>query len=334
VPFPWNYENLQQVLNKPGLQYQLATYLNTRFGAVSDWTLFLNQYLWLQYFVDRQIGLVLNALASSPYANNTIVVFLSDHGEYAGSHGLHDKGRAVYDESICVPFNVRFPGQTGSIAMNQMCSGVDFFGLICDLATGGSGQWRLAYPDLANRQSMWSFLYNNSSETRIAPAPVGLPYILHTYDEAVTPQDPGKCHIVCMRTKLNPAAGQIGAKLAYYWEWAPCTTYPDSTPPDPEFYDYNPQTSNNTSEVGNDYYSSNPATQTAIAQYTQLMGSLGAPPTGLCGSELNPRLVGTGTDGNPLSHAQAAAQRAYYFASGSGACPGPYSAEVFECLFW
>ena len=62
---------------------------------------------------------------------------------------------------------------------------------------------------------------------------------------------------MCMRTKLNVNAGQIGAKLAFYSEWAPCTTYPNSTPPDPEFYDYNPQTTNNTSEMGNDYYSSN-----------------------------------------------------------------------------
>jgi hypothetical protein len=266
----------------------------------------------------------LDALASSPFAGNTIVVFLSDHGEYAGSHGLHDKGRAVYDESMCVPFYVQFPGQTGSIAMNQMCSAVDFFGLICDLAAGGSGQWRLAYPDLANRQSMWSFLYDNSSETRVAPAPVGLPYILHTFDDPVEAANPGNCHIVCMRTKLNVEAEQIGAKLAYYWAWDACTTYPNSTPPDPEFYDYNPQTTNNTSEMGNDYYSKYSATQSTIPHYTQVMGSLTPPATGLCATELNPPLVGTGTDGNPLSQAQAAAQETYYiYTSGAGACPGP-----------
>jgi hypothetical protein len=81
-----------------------------------------------------------------------------------------------------------------------------------------------------------------------------------------------------MRTKLNVSAGQIGAKLAFYSEWAPCTTYPDSTPPDPEFYDYNPQTTNNTSEMGNDYYSGNPTTQNTIANYTQVMGSSGTAP--------------------------------------------------------
>jgi arylsulfatase A-like enzyme len=247
-PSPWNYENLQQVPNKPGLQYWYANYENYEMGTVTNWVLYLNQYFWLQNFVDQQIGFVLDALASSAFANNTIILFLSDHGEYGGSHGLRTKGYAVYDESIRVPFYVQFPGQSGSISMHQMCSGVDFFGLLCDLVTGGSGQWRLAYPDLSNRQSIWSFLYNNSAETRVAPAPIGIPYIFHTYD-AQPSNIMKKSHILCMRTKLNANAGQIGAKLAFYSDWAPCTTYPNSTPPDPEFYDYNPQTTGNTMEA-------------------------------------------------------------------------------------
>ena len=321
TPSPWNYENLAQVPNKPSLQYAFANGLNTTYGTVTSWVQFLNQYFWLQNYADQQVGLVLNALASSPFANNTIVIFLSDHGEYAGSHGLHMKGWTVYDESIRAPFYVQFPGQTGTTLMNQMCSGVDFFGLICDLATGGSGQWRLAYPDLARRQSMWSFLYNNTSESRIAPAPIGIPYILHTFD--ASPQA-AQGHIVCLRTKQDVSAGVIGAKLAFYSTWAPCTTYPNSTPPDPEFYDYNPQTTGNTSETGNDYFSGNNTTQNTIAQYTQALGSLIPPCTGLMASELNAPLIGTGTDGNPLTQAQAAAQEAYFtFVSGAGACPGP-----------
>jgi arylsulfatase A-like enzyme len=321
-PSPWNFENILQVPNKPSEQSWFSNYENYDVGIVSDWVLFLNQYFWLQNLVDQQVGLVLNALASSAFANNTVIIFLSDHGEFGGSHGLHGKGYAVYEESIRVPFYVQFPGQSGSIAMNQMCSGVDFFGLMCDLATGGSGQWLLAYPDLSNRQSMWSFLYNNSAETRVAPAPIGLPYIFHTFDADAN--DSRKSHIVAMRTKLDVNAGQIGAKLAFYSQWAPCTTYPNATPPDPEFYDYNPQTTGNTMETGNDYFSSNPTTQATIAQYTQVMGGLGPPSTGLVASELNAPLVGIGTDGNPLSQAQAAAQLAYVnfisLVNNSGSC--------------
>jgi arylsulfatase A-like enzyme len=309
TPSPWNYEDIQQVPNKPSDQVWWANAWNYEVGSVTNWPLYLNQYFWLQNFADQQVGLMLNALASSPFANNTIVVFLSDHGEYGGSHGLRLKGSAVYDESIRVPFYVHFPGQQGTISMNQMCSGVDFFGLMCDLATGGSGQWLLAYPDLAMRQSMWSFLYNNSPETRIAPAPIGLPYVLHTYDADAN--SGRNNHILCLRTKLDLNAGQIGAKLAFYSQWAPGACYPGSLPQEPEFYDYNPQTTGNTMELGNDYFSGNATTQNTIAQYTQAMGTLGAPSTGLMASELNPTLIGTGNDGNPLSQAQAAAQLAY-----------------------
>jgi hypothetical protein len=325
-PSPWNYENLAQVANKPGWQYTFQSSGNQQLGTVTSWVLFLNQYFWLQNFVDVQVGLVLNALYSSAYANNTVIIFLSDHGEYAGSHGLHGKGNAVYDESLRVPFYVQFPGQTGSIPMNQMCCSVDVFGLICDLATSGAGQWRLAYPDLASRQSLWSFLYNNSSETRVAPNPVGLPYVLHTFDDAsaVGPAALSKFHIVCMRTKQDLASGAVGAKLAFYSAWNNCATYPNNIPPDAEFYDYNPATTNNTGELGNDYYSTDATTQQTIANYTQVMGTLGPVSTGLIGSELNRPLVGTGTDGNPLTEALANAQQAYLnLTAGTGVCTVP-----------
>jgi hypothetical protein len=70
--------------------------------------------------------------------------------------------------------------------------------------------------------------------------------------------------------------------------------------------------------------SNNATTQNTIAQYTQAMGSLAPSSTGLIVSELNRPLIGTGTDGNPLSQAQAAAQQAYFnYVSGSGSCPEP-----------
>jgi hypothetical protein len=177
---------------------------------------------------------------------------------------------------------------------------------MCDLATGGSGQWRLAYPDLANRQSMWSFLYNNSSETRIAPAPLGIPYILHTFDAG--PQF-NKSHIVCLRTSE--------AKLAYYSNWNSCSVIPNSTAPDGEFYDY----TNNSFELGNNY--SSPPNPQTFTNHNTALGSWGPPGTGIIATELNAPLIGIGNDGNPLSEAQANAQQAYFnYFSGNGSCSG------------
>lgn len=315
-PHPWNFENLNVVKTKPSIQYTFWASQNADLGPVTNWVEFLNQYFWFQGLVDQQIGLVLAALDNSPYRDNTIVVFLADHGEYAGSHGMHAKGCGAYDESLHVPLYVRLPGQTRSIPMNQMCSSVDLFGLLCDLATGGGGLWRQAYPSLAARQSIWDFLYANTPETRIAPS-LGIPYIFHTCERSSGGNT--RYHIVCVRTKTNPGnTAQPGAKLAVYSEWAQCTTIPDSTPPEYEFYDYNPATANNAREMGNDYF--NPVSQAAVAQYQSALGGWGPPATGLIATELYAPLAGNGTDGNPLSQAQAAAQHAYVSFISHGAC--------------
>jgi arylsulfatase A-like enzyme len=307
VPSPWNYEDLTQVTNKPPLQYAFLNSLNARLGPVAypdGGVTLLNQYYWLQNYVDQQVGRILNALENSSYAGNTVIVFAADHGEYGGSHGLHDKAGAVYDECIRVPLYVKYPGTTNAIAMNQMCSSVDIFGLMCDFATGGGGQWQTTYPDLAQRQSIWDFLYHNAGETRVVESGplAGMPYIFHTTDETtISPANGPNQHIVGLRTKSGATPG---GKLAVYSHWASCTTIPDGTPQDFEFYDY----SHNPSEMGNDYSVGNPTVQ----NYLSALGSWGPPATGLIATELDKPLTGTGTDGNPLSQAQAAAQQAYF----------------------
>ncbi len=58
--------------------------------------------------VDKQFGRILTALDEQGLAEDTIVVFTSDHGEMMGSHGLMGKD-VWYDESLLVPFMIRWP---------------------------------------------------------------------------------------------------------------------------------------------------------------------------------------------------------------------------------
>ncbi|OYY89907.1 MAG: sulfatase [Sphingomonas sp. 28-66-16] len=72
---------------------------------------FLQLYAWLHAVVDRHIDAVLTALEESGQADNTIVIFLSDHGEYGAAHGMMiEKWYAAYQEALHVPVVVRFPG--------------------------------------------------------------------------------------------------------------------------------------------------------------------------------------------------------------------------------
>ncbi len=64
--------------------------------------------------IDELFGEILETLDSCGLADNTLVIFTSDHGELLGSHGLLRKG-PWYDESVKIPYLLRYPGhlQTG-----------------------------------------------------------------------------------------------------------------------------------------------------------------------------------------------------------------------------
>jgi arylsulfatase A-like enzyme len=60
--------------------------------------------------VDQQVGRLMETLERSGRADDTIVVFTSDHGDMLGSHGQRLK-RKPWEESIRVPGIVRYPAR-------------------------------------------------------------------------------------------------------------------------------------------------------------------------------------------------------------------------------
>jgi arylsulfatase A-like enzyme len=58
---------------------------------------------------DAMLGEVLAALEATGQAEDTCVVFLSDHGDYAGAHGLFCKGVPAFREAYHIPCIVRYP---------------------------------------------------------------------------------------------------------------------------------------------------------------------------------------------------------------------------------
>ncbi len=59
--------------------------------------------------VDEGLGRILAALDETGQAENTIVVFTSDHGYFYGEHGLSFERRLAYEEAIRIPLIVRYP---------------------------------------------------------------------------------------------------------------------------------------------------------------------------------------------------------------------------------
>jgi arylsulfatase A-like enzyme len=67
-------------------------------------------YYGMISFMDQQIGRILKRLDDLGIAENTLVVFSTDHGHFFGHHGLIAKGAFHYEDLLRVPFIVRCPG--------------------------------------------------------------------------------------------------------------------------------------------------------------------------------------------------------------------------------
>ena len=85
---------------------------------------------------DDLLGKVLEALEASGQADDTLVIFCSDHGDYAGAHGLFMKGVAAFDECYRVPCVARWPrgiARPGRL-VDEFVSLADFAPTFADLA--------------------------------------------------------------------------------------------------------------------------------------------------------------------------------------------------------
>jgi arylsulfatase A-like enzyme len=84
--------------------------------------------------VDHQIGRVVEHLKSRGLFENTIIVFLSDHGDYMGDHGLIRKALMPYDGLYRVPTIWRVPeAETAKGYTNALHSSVDLMPTLLDL---------------------------------------------------------------------------------------------------------------------------------------------------------------------------------------------------------
>ncbi len=92
-------------------------------------------YYRLHADVDRHLAEVLGALEASPFADNTIVVFTSDHGDLLGAHGgLHQKWYMAYEEAVHVPLVIALPGGGAARSVRMPTSHIDIAPTLLGLA--------------------------------------------------------------------------------------------------------------------------------------------------------------------------------------------------------
>jgi arylsulfatase A-like enzyme len=104
--------------------------------ALRKWAyqIYIKDYLRCVQSVDDSVGKLLDYLDASGQAANTIVIYTSDQGFFLGDHGWFDK-RLMYEESLRMPFLMRYPGRIPPRSVNRdMILNIDFAPMFLDYA--------------------------------------------------------------------------------------------------------------------------------------------------------------------------------------------------------
>jgi arylsulfatase A-like enzyme len=95
---------------------------------------YMRDYLACVESVDNNVGRLLDYLDKNGLVDNTIVIYTSDQGFFLGDHDWFDK-RFMYEESLTMPFLVRWPGKVKPASVSDgMILNVDFAPALMDCA--------------------------------------------------------------------------------------------------------------------------------------------------------------------------------------------------------
>lgn len=102
------------------------------------WRRFNDYYINCIRAVDMQLANMFAELEALSMADNTIIVFTSDHGEAGGSHGLHGKGPFAYQETMHLPMYIVHPDVKGGQDCKSLTSHIDFVPTLLSMAGASS----------------------------------------------------------------------------------------------------------------------------------------------------------------------------------------------------
>lgn len=93
-------------------------------------------------YLDELFGRILTALEATGQADDTLVIFTSDHGDYCGDHGLFAKGIPAYRGAYNVPLVMRWPNgiKNPGRRVDAFVSLADFAPTLIELAGGEAGR--------------------------------------------------------------------------------------------------------------------------------------------------------------------------------------------------
>ncbi len=183
--------------------------------------------------VDEGLGRIFSVLEEKGVLDNTVIVFMSDHGYWYGEHGLNEERRLAYEEGIRIPLLMRYPklAKAGT-TLSDMVLTIDLAPTILELSGVERGthiQGKSFVPLLAGNDSDWrsSFLIEYYTD-KVWPRAVNLgykairteryKYIRYTDLEGMDEvydlqQDPYELDNLLQQDSLHPMREQLNHEL-------------------------------------------------------------------------------------------------------------------------
>lgn len=121
-------------------------------GYDDTWRHYRSIYLGMIRLIDDQIRRFVDHLDAIGQLDNTVLIFMSDHGDYVGDYGLQRKGVGLPEYLTRVPLIVSGPGIVANAEQRQeFVSLVDVFPTLCDMLD-------IPIPDGVQGRSLWPLL--------------------------------------------------------------------------------------------------------------------------------------------------------------------------------
>ncbi|WP_105616803.1 sulfatase-like hydrolase/transferase [Vallitalea okinawensis] len=129
--------------------------------SAQDYKKLLAAYYGQISMIDHYIGKLLSYLKENQLWNNTMIIFVSDHGDYMGAYELFFKGQ-MYDACCKVPMFIKPPhGNSRGAIRDEVVNSLDLYGTILDIA--GDQKWK---KDNIESRSLVDLLNNDNTKWR------------------------------------------------------------------------------------------------------------------------------------------------------------------------
>lgn len=101
-------------------------------GYDDGWRRYRANYCGMLRLIDDQLRRFLNHLEDRGIAENTLVIFLADHGDYVGDYGLQRKGAGMPECLLRIPLVVTGPGVQATRNSQDFVSLADILPTVCE----------------------------------------------------------------------------------------------------------------------------------------------------------------------------------------------------------